>query len=127
MQDEKVGIEPALLASLDTAHYTNIAWVDTVKKFGTIREGGQVKLQFNFKNTGKNALYVIKVRPSCGCTIAAFSDQPVMPGQMGFISAVVNTKYHPGAMHKTITVKTNTNNKLYQQLAFMGEVVAVSN
>ena len=85
MQAEKVGIEPALLASLDTAHYTNIEWVDTVKKFGTIREGGQVKLQFNFKNTGNNALYVIKVHPSCGCTIAAFSDQPVMPGQMGFI------------------------------------------
>ena len=118
-----MGVRPASLAGLDTANYTKIQWEDTAKNFGAIQEGDSVLMKFKFKNTGKTVLYILEVLPSCGCTVADFPPDAILPGDQGIITATFNTQGHPGHVTKNIMVKMNTINKLVQKLEFSGEVI----
>jgi hypothetical protein len=121
--ENTLGIRPASLASIDTANYTSIEWEDTLKHFGSIREGDSVLIKFNFRNTGKTVLYILEVIPGCGCTVADFPPDAIGPGDQGTITATFNTQGHPGNVSKNIMVKTNTKNKIVQKLEFSGEVL----
>lgn len=116
------GIKPSVAAQIDTINYTTIKWEDTVQNFGTIKEGDSVFLKFRFKNSGDKVLFVSAVQPSCGCTIVDYPQEAIMPGKGGEIIATFNSKYHPGYIHKTIMVTTNTSNRIKQILSFIGEV-----
>ena len=52
----KLGIEPSVVAEMDTAHYTLIQWKDTVINFGTLKAGDSTHLKFQFTNIGKTPL-----------------------------------------------------------------------
>lgn len=121
--ENSLGVKPSSLASIDTANYTNIQWEDTVKNFGTLKEAEPLTIKFKFKNTGQTVLYILETLPSCGCTVADFPTNPILPGEEGFVTAIVNTSGHPGSMRKSILVKTNTKNSITQQLQFYGEVI----
>ena len=117
-----LGIKPGVIAQIDTANYTTIEWEDTVRNFGIIREGDKVFIKFSFKNTGSKALFLTTVQPSCGCTVADFSRNAVLPGKGGEVIANFNSKDHPGYIHKTIMVTTNTSNRVNHLLSFIGQV-----
>jgi Protein of unknown function (DUF1573) len=117
-----LGIEPRVIAQIDTANYTAIEWKDTVKNFGVVKEGDSVFIKFRFKNTGDKVLFVTEVLPSCGCIIADYSKEPVLPGNEGAVTATFNSRNYNGQVHKTIIVITNTSNKYRQLLSFNGEV-----
>jgi hypothetical protein len=121
--ENKLGIRPASLAEIDTANYTKIQWEDTIKNFGSINEGNSVLIKFKFKNTGKTVLYILATLPSCGCTVTDYPTNAILPGDEGFVTATFNSLGHPGNVTKYIMVKTNTINKITQQLEFSGEVI----
>lgn len=123
-QPKPAGVKPSMIAQLDTNQYTRIQWKDTLLHFGTVREGDTVRLQYSFVNTGDKLLFINEVRPGCGCTIADYSQEPVMPGKSGFINVVFTTDWHPGSQQKIIMVKANTKGKVYHKLIFFGEVIA---
>ena len=121
--ENTLGIRPGSLAGLDTANYTTIQWDDTLHNFGSIIEGDSVLIKFKFKNTGKTALFILEVLPSCGCTLTDFPRNAILPGDRGIITATFTTQGHPGSVTKNIMVKTNTSNNIFHKLEFSGEVL----
>ncbi|MBP9793479.1 MAG: DUF1573 domain-containing protein [Flavobacterium sp.] len=76
--------------------------------FGTIKQGDKVEHIFKFKNTGKNDLTVIEVRPSCGCTAPEWTRTPVKKGETGEIKIVFNSAGKFGKQTKTVSLLANT-------------------
>lgn len=109
--------------TLKSEDYPKIVIENTDFDFGTITEGDKVEHIFQFKNTGKNDLYVIDVRPTCGCTIPEWTKTPVKSGGSGEIKIVFNSAGKNGAQNKTVNLLTNTEagNEL---LTFKANVVA---
>ena len=120
--ENDLGIDPAVVAQIDTANYTTIEWMETVKDFGIAKEGDSVFVTFRFKNTGRGELYISEVLSSCGCTVADYPRHAVLPGESGEIKATFNSHGNTGFIHKEITVTTNTSNKIKQLPSFKGEV-----
>ncbi|WP_216368592.1 DUF1573 domain-containing protein [Limnovirga soli] len=121
--ENNLGIEPEVIAQMDTANYTNVLWADSVKNIGTIKTTDTAHIQFHFTNTGNKPLFIITVAPACGCTIASYSKEPVQPGKQGVVNAVYKWNGQIGALRKTIAVSTNTKNERLHTLVFYGEIV----
>ena len=86
-------------------------FAETEFDFGNIGElDGAVTHRFVYKNTGDKPLVVSKVYTSCGCTSPAWSKEPVMPGQEGYVDATFDPRDRPGAFTKSITVMHNGKN-----------------
>lgn len=76
--------------------------------FGEIKEvEGPVTHKFEFTNTGNTPLIIKGVRASCGCTTPAWTKEPVLPGEVGFIQAQYNPRNRPGVFRKSLTVTTD--------------------
>ena len=103
----------------DSARYTSIQWLDSIKNFGTIPEGQKVQVAFRFRNTGTTPLVITQVRPSCGCTIAEQPQEPIAPGAEGHISAIFNSQGHAGVNRKTLFVTANTKGSQNYSLHFI--------
>lgn len=116
------GMDPLLMAQMDTANYTEINWLDTAINFGTIKSSDTAKIIFRFKNTGSKPLFLISVQPACGCTVADYSKEPVWENEEGMIKAEYRWNGQIGEIRKTIGVRTNTSNNAWHTLSFVGIV-----
>lgn len=107
----------------DSARFTSIKWLDSVKNIGTVSPGKKVAIAFRFKNTGDKPLFVISAEPGCGCTIADYPKQPILPGAEGLISAAYDV--HTGTegdFRKNIHVTTNTIGATSHYIFFFGTI-----
>jgi len=100
------GNTPAVI--MDTTQFTTIQWLDSSKNFGKIEEGQLLEVSFRFKNTGDKPLVIARVQPSCGCTVAEQSKEPIAPGSEGQIKASFNSQGRIGINHKSLNVYANT-------------------
>jgi hypothetical protein len=116
-------VKPAKLAQLDTGKYTTVEWEKPDRNFGTITEGDSVVMQFRFTNTGTNPLFISAVKPSCGCTVPKYPEEPVMPGESGEMRVTFHSINYPGEVHKTVVVTTNTSNGVKHVLTMTGRVL----
>ncbi len=108
----------------DSSKYTTIQWLDTAVNFGSKKMGEVVNITFRCTNTGDKPLYLLEVRPSCGCTLADYTKEPIAPGKEGKIEAQFDTrKSHPGEVHKTVFVRANNSNEVSSYLQFSGTVL----
>lgn len=95
----------------DSANFTQVQWADSTQDFGTVVKGEKVHLRYHCKNTGNKPMYIIYVRPSCGCTVADYTKSAIPPGGTGEVNAVYDSNHGiVGHITKTISVKTNTTN-----------------
>ncbi len=117
-----LGISPAVIAQIDTLHYTDIQWINPKKNIGRLKEGDSVFMKFWFKNAGKHPLFISAVKPACGCTVPSVPEDPVMPGEKGFLPVFFNTNNQEGDITKTIIVIANTLNGVKHVLSFSGNV-----
>ncbi len=116
-------LEGAVAAAKDTARYTTIQWIDSIKDIGNVKFGDTATIQFKFKNTGALPLFVINVEPGCGCTVADYPKMPVAPGKEGIITAAFDSnKGHEGDFRKNINVTTNTIGSTSHVLFFRGVI-----
>jgi len=107
----------------DSTQFTTIQWLDsTSKDFGKIQEGQVLQVAFRFKNTGAKPLVIEKVQPSCGCTVAQQSNEPVQPGAEGQIKASFNSQGRSGINHKSLFVMANLKGSQAQTLQFVVQV-----
>ena len=114
--------KPGSASNVKTMDSTTIQWLDSTRDFGKIEEGQKLEVSFRFKNTGDKPLIVDRVQPSCGCTVADQSKEPVAPGAEGMVKATFNSEGHPGINHKTLSVYSNTRGSLNEVLQFVVEV-----
>jgi hypothetical protein len=119
--NDKAGAAPGM-AVTDSSQFTSIQWLDSSKDFGKITEGQKLEVAFRFKNTGNKPLVIQRVQPSCGCTVAEQSKEPIAPGAEGQIRATFNSEGRTGVNHKTISVYANTTGTQNHSLQFVVEV-----
>jgi hypothetical protein len=99
-----------------------IKWEKTTQQFGEIKQGTPVTATFTFTNKSKAPVLLAEVHGSCGCTVPAWSKEPIMPGKSSVITATFNAA-SPGAFNKTVTVTTSAD-ATPQVLTLQGVVVA---
>lgn len=100
---------------------TQIEFKEKTFDFGTIVQGETVTYIYNFTNTGDKPLVINNVRSSCGCTVPAYSNEPISPGEEGFIKVTFNSSGKQGSQYKVVTVSTNTDPE-NTELFIKGEV-----
>ncbi|BAV07658.1 Protein of unknown function [Filimonas lacunae] len=122
--NNKVSVkEEVSKTQLDTAHYTDIAWKDSVVNVGNLTMGDTTLITFHFNNVGQHPLVIAKVRPGCGCTTAGYTKEPVLPGGEGVVTAAFDTKRaHVGTFRKYMIVTANTHERQQFELIFTGEI-----
>jgi hypothetical protein len=96
-------------------------WTATTFDFGQIKVGIPVSHEFTFTNSGTVPLIISSVQASCGCTVAEYTKDPILPGAKGLVKATFNAA-SVGQFNKTVTVNSNTEGEAVQ-LTFKGEVV----
>ncbi len=86
---------------------TTVQMIDSAYNFGKISDGEKVEYSYRFRNTGKNPLIISSAVASCGCTVPEKPEEPVQPGEAGYLKVVFNSKGRVGDVHKEITVTSN--------------------
>ena len=102
---------------------TTVQIIDSAYNFGKVTDGEKVEYSYRFKNTGTKPLVIVDATASCGCTVPQKPEKPILPGEIGFIKIVFDSKGRVGNAHKTITVISNANPE-FPQLILTGDVEA---
>ena len=84
-----------------------IQFEKTVENYGVAQEGEKVTRRFSFTNTGTGDLLIERLQPTCGCTAAAGSTNPVRPGESGYIDLTYDSRGKIGHAFKDVKVITN--------------------
>ncbi|WP_165823776.1 DUF1573 domain-containing protein [Pseudochryseolinea flava] len=80
----------------------------TKHDFGTLKEGDPAEFTYKFTNNGAAPLVISSVKPSCGCTVPEYSQQPIAVGGSGFVKVKFDTNGKSNVQNKTVTVIANT-------------------
>lgn len=91
------------------AKYAKIKFEKKTHKYGKIPQNSDGSCSFEFKNVGDAPLVLTAVRSSCGCTVAKWPRDPVMPGKTDKIKVNYDTRRR-GVINKQITVRSNAKN-----------------
>ena len=89
-------------------HLAVIKFETDTHNFGKISQGEIVTYNFKFKNEGKGPLVIAHASASCGCTVPDYSNKPVQPGEVGYLTVTFNSENKEGPVEKTVTVEANT-------------------
>ena len=98
---------------------------DNTVDYGTIAQGSDGKKVIEVKNTGDKPLIISNVIPTCGCTVASWTKDPIAPNKKGEIVITYNTAIM-GMFHKTINGMSNDVNNPNFQINIKGTVVAAN-
>lgn len=85
-----------------------LSFADTLHNFGSLKENEVVSYGFSFTNTGKTPLIITSASGSCGCTVADYPHDPVLPGQAGVMKVSFNSAGKHGHQEKSVTIAANT-------------------
>lgn len=91
--------------------------------FEDVEEGDQLTAKFGFKNKGDLNLIIDEVNPSCGCTVAKFTEV-TKPGQSGNVTLHLDTDGIVGHFRKTATVVTNDPKNPFVTVVMLGETMS---
>ncbi|MDR0509553.1 MAG: DUF1573 domain-containing protein [Rikenellaceae bacterium] len=92
-----------------------------VARMGRIMEaGGSTARVFRFVNAGPSPVVIERATATCGCTVAEFSNKPVMPGDSGEIRVTFNPAGRKGIFSANVYVRTSEGSHV---LTMAGEVV----
>ena len=103
-----------------TKNAGKVEWVRNID-VATIPYGVPKPVEFLVKNLTNEPLLLLSVNSSCGCTIAEFSKEPILPGGSSKIKATYNAKTE-GEFYKIITVITNFDKENSVTLSIQGVV-----
>ncbi len=109
-----------LLASNDTEKSAVISWNLQTYDFGAIEKGIPVSAEFVLSNEGTLPISIQTAKTSCGCTLADYAKEPIMPGESTTIMATYNAK-REGTFSKTVTVVTSNSDQPHR-LVLKGNV-----
>jgi len=87
-----------------------LKWDKTNFDFGDIAKDIPVEASFTVTNNSDQPLLLETVKPSCGCTVASYEQEPIAPGESTVIKATYNAK-KTGNFQKTVKVSTNLNSQ----------------
>ena len=109
--------------SSNAENYAEIKF-DTLRyNFGIFPQSDPIrKCTVRFTNVGTAPLIINQAFASCGCTVPAYTKDPIKPGERDSISVTYNGKgLMPGRFSKTITIRSNSKTKIVR-LIIEGEM-----
>lgn len=111
------------LVVLSVPAYAEIEWLATEYNFGAFREAeGPQTGKVQFVNKGPGSTFVSRVRPSCGCTGASYSEEMIAPGDTATVTFTYDPTGRPGRFNKSVKVYVGEDNKLYT-IRMVGTVI----
>lgn len=105
--DDRVVMQSDLVKEAKTHAETTLALSEPEFDFGKIKKGDKVEHVYEVTNTGKNPLIISSVHPTCGCTVPAYTKDPILPGQKGKITLKFDSSNFEGMVHKSAEVYAN--------------------
>ena len=93
--------------TLEKAKLPVFRWESMEFNFENIPHGQPVSKVFTFDNTGEAPLIISNVQSSCGCTVADYSKEAILPGKSGYVKLTYNAA-NKGAFNKVVTITANT-------------------
>jgi hypothetical protein len=79
--------------------------------FGNVARGSDTSFRFAAKNIYKQDIELVSVRSSCGCTSPTIEKKVLKTGDIGYVTAVFNTRTFTGLHGATLTVEVRWNDK----------------
>ncbi|HKC67901.1 MAG TPA: DUF1573 domain-containing protein, partial [Bacteroidia bacterium] len=70
---------------------SQLKFTDTKKNFGFIKKGEEVKLSYQFTNTGNEPLIIDEAKAQCSCTTVDWPRQPIAPNGTGTIEVIFDS------------------------------------
>ncbi len=99
------GIILALCAFFTLCSHADILWLEKDYDFGLMKEEAGPKTgKSRFINNSPEEISITGVRPSCGCTQASYTHDPIAPGDTAVISFTYDPKGRPGRFQKSVRV-----------------------
>ncbi len=100
------------LFSQETAKATapNLKVSDSKKSFGFVKQGKEIRIDYEFKNEGLEPLVINEIKIECSCTKAEFPKEPILSGKTGKITLIVDTKTMEGRQDRIVEVISNNKN-----------------
>lgn len=89
--------------------------------YGEIAKNSDGTWSFIFKNVGKKAIVVNRVRSSCGCTVPTWPREPIKPNGSGEIIVEYNTAQTGTFMKSVFVFSTAANSPV--KLQIQGKVI----
>ncbi len=83
-------------------------------EFGHLISGEKVTWSFRFQNKGNAPLIIYNVSSGCGCTVADYPKDPVLPGHSGRVKVDFNSAGRQGRQIQTVRVFTNADPPIHQ-------------
>jgi hypothetical protein len=81
----------------------------TKHDFGTVARGADTSYKFAAKNIYKQDIELLSVRSSCGCTSPTIEKKVLKTGEVGYVTAIFNTRTFTGIHGATLTVAVRWN------------------
>ncbi len=97
-----VAVTAAAMAQTKLADAVKFA--STEINLGQVKQNEPATGSFTITNISNKPLVIEQANPSCGCTVADYTKEPIAPGKTGFIKATYNAA-NAGTFYKTVTVK----------------------
>ena len=91
--------------------------------YGVMLQDSDGSWSFAFKNVGKEAFVINRVRSTCGCTVPEWPREPIEPGDTAQITVIYNTAT-TGTFLKSVYVYSTAANSPVK-LQIKGKVVPV--
>jgi len=80
-------------------------FAETKHDFGTVARGSDTSYRFAAKNIYKQDVELLSVSSSCGCTSPSVEKKVLKTGDVGYVTAVFNTRTFTGIHGATLTVQ----------------------
>jgi hypothetical protein len=90
--------------------------------FGEAPQNDKVEIEYTLENVGKAELEIIRVNPTCGCTVAAPEKNRLAPGEKTVVKTTFNTQTFDGVVTKAIVVESNDTSNPRFNLTITGRV-----
>ena len=90
---------------------------------GVVHDGGKINVKYPFKNVSDMPIMLVKVKPSCGCTVTdEYDDVVIQPGESSSLDLVFNPTGKVGRSSVTIRVETDDPDRPNFNLMLTAEV-----
>ena len=99
-----------------------LKFADTKQNFGFVKKGEQVKLSYQFTNTGNQPLVITDAKAECSCTKVNWPKEPTLPGKSNSIEVMFDTSPTYDRQDRVVEVFSN-DPKSPQKIRFKGVVL----
>ena len=108
--------------SVQLSAQPQLKFTDAKQNFGFVKKGDQVKLTYQFTNTGNQALVITDAKAECSCTKVTWPKEPILPGKSSSIDVFFDTSPTYDRQDRIVEVFSN-GVKSPQKIRFKGVVL----